>query len=302
MTKQNTSILYYTNNLLPSDLLESTLKSVNDICSENDCELIITSHFPITKKYEEVSISDNSEDQMYLGQINPQTGVAKLAGVYNYLVKNLCLNINSNHKSYVVGKLPYVHKSIFKQIIFSLQKAEGDNIIFMEHDCFYPSEYVNIVNNALQEHNFGYINKRTCFFDHEGFFKADHRVVLSGCWGKKDILLPIFERKLELLNANKRYYFEPLSNSLSDEFKEQYKEEIFASKPICIDGFLPEHHDMLDIKHGFNQCGQLSMLRTEHNAILEHPYWGKTSKFMKMINIDIDPMTKKLCLLGSSLF
>jgi len=303
-----TSILYYTNNLLPPKILKNTLIAVNNLCLKNDCELIITSHFPITKNYEEIDISESPEDRMYSGKINTETKEARIASIYKHLVKDIQLDLDSDYKSYVVGKLPYVHKSIFKQIIFSLSKAKGETIIFMEHDCFYPEEYIAIIQESMKNNDFGYIHKKYCYFDFEGFFKADTRFVLSGCSGKTELLSSIFNRKLELLNTNQPCYFEPILDLAPDDFKNKYKGEIFASNPICIDSLLPENHDMLDIKHKLNQGGQLSILKTSPGAMqnyikLEsHPYWGNSSTFMDMININMDTQTEEECLIGTRFF
>lgn len=302
------SVLYYTNNLLPSAILENTLISTSHLCKQSNAELIITSHFPITKDYQEIDISESPEDRMYTGKINIETKEARIANIYKHLVKDLRLDLDSNYQSYVVGKLPYVHKSIFKQILFSLEKAKGDSIIFMEHDCFYPEDYINIISTALEYANFGYVHKNCCYFDFEGFYKADTKFCLSGCSGKKDLLSAIFTRKMELLDANQPYYFEALLDSTTDDLKEKYKGEILATKPICIDLLLPSNHDILDMKHKLNQNGQLSILKAlpgamqNYHKLDRHPYWGDTSTFMDMLRIDIDKKTEKECLLGTSYF
>jgi hypothetical protein len=302
-----TSILYYTNNLLPSQILENTLTAVNHLCLQNNCELIITSHFPITKSYEEIDISESPADRMYSGKINVETKEARIANIYKHLVKDLRLDLTCNHKSYVVGKLPYIHKSIFKQILLGMEKAKGEIVIFMEHDCFYPEDYISAVETALQQHGFGYCHQKCCYLDFEGFFRADTRFMLSGVSGKKDLLTRIFSRKLELLNSGQPYYFEPVLDSATPDFKEKYS-EVFATNSACIDPFLPENHDILDIKHKLNQGGQLAMLKTHPGAmqnyqkIESHPYWGTVSTFMDMLKIDLDKDTETECLLGTRYF
>jgi len=302
------SILYYTNNLLPSKILENTILAVNSTCLKNNCELIITSHYPITKNYEEIDITESKEDRLFTGKINLETKEARLAHIYKHLVKDLSFNLDSKHKAYVVGKLPYTHKSIYKQILLSLSKAQGDSIVFMEHDCFYPESYIEAVHKAMKHYNFGYCQKNCCYLDFEGFFKTDTEFMLSGCSGKKDILTNIFSKKLELLNTNKPYDFEPIINTASNDFRDKYPEEIIASNSVCIDQFLPPNHDILDIKHKLNQGGQLFVLKRHPGAlqnfvkIENHPYWGNSNKFMDMMQIDIDRNTAEECIIGTKYF
>ena len=50
------TILYYTSNLLGKNLLFRTLSEAIQHSKDNNCQLIITSHFPLTDKYEEVDM------------------------------------------------------------------------------------------------------------------------------------------------------------------------------------------------------------------------------------------------------
>jgi len=307
----STTILFYTNNLLPPKLLESTLSSAINFCKDSDNEIVITSHFPITKKYETIDLADNKEDHMYTAKINLKTNEARLSHVYKHLVKSVSVETEGiKCQSYVTDKMPYTHKSIFKQISYSLSKASYENVVFMEHDCFYPLNYLEGLEKARNECHcdFQYAYNNACYMDYGGYFKADTRFMLSGCSGKRDYLKAIFDNKLQLIKDSKQYYFEPLLKECTDEMKEKYSGEILVDNYVCADRFLGENHDVLDIKHKLNQAGQLHVLRNTAGwlkncrHIDEHPYWGSPKKYLDMIDFYMDKESEAETMLGTRFF
>ena len=54
------AIFYYTNNLISPSILNSTLGQAIKHAKDNNCELILTSHFPLTKKYEKIEMEEGN--------------------------------------------------------------------------------------------------------------------------------------------------------------------------------------------------------------------------------------------------
>ena len=274
-----TSILYYTNNLLPQKLFEHVLGEVVKQAKENECELIITSHFPITEEYEEFSLGETN----YAKDINQNTGRFQVSDIYEYVNRNTQIDTsNINCKSFVVGKIPYSLESILKQIHFSLEKCRGKNIILMEHDCLYPKNYIKTVNHVLTNYQkeFTYCSFNTVFLNEHGYFNIPNKsFLLSGCAGKKELLKGLFQRKIELIKSKSPFTFEPILSVEPEAKKERYPQEIIIDKHICIDSFLGENNSILDIKHHLNADGYF---RGEYYS--DHALWGNAKQYKDMID------------------
>ena len=295
------AIFYYTNNLTPPKLLEATLKSAIDHSVKNNCELIITSHYPVLKNYEEVLLGSAKDKD----DIDTATGKKYRSKLYEYIVKDLRIDAPSDKiKNYVVGRLAYRLESIFWQILFSCQKCSSDYILFMEDDCFYPSNYIETIRKYLIAHQYDltHCSFAVSYLDSEGFFSIDNPgFFLSTCAGKKTILEAVLKQKLKLIAESKKTRFEPILSTQSKLVKDEYKEEIVIEKPLCIDVLLK--NQVLDIKHQLN-----STLSIPHNIRTRrsktHPYWGEAQYFTDLINsIQVDEKDSKLwshgtCLLG----
>lgn len=282
MNMEKTSIFYYTNNVAPPRLLENTLRSAVKHCLDNNCELILTSHHPLTEHYETYSLGKQT--------IDPSK-----TPLYNYIVKDIILKDEelkgADVKSYVVGKMPYSYESIMRQILFSVEKCSGQNIIFMEHDCFYPETYVKTVEKFLTGQNKDFTHCiRSVFLNENGYFvMSGGSFVLGTCAAKKEIVKSVYERKLELIANNKNVTFEPLLSSAPVSKKNSFKEEIIVKKHICIDAFLKGC--VLDIKHHLNTDGFLMSREYTHF----NPYWGEDKKYIEMIkSVGVSEKDQKL--------
>jgi hypothetical protein len=272
-----TSIFYYTNNIAPPKLLEHSFLNVIKHCKDNNCELIVTSHFPITKSYTTVSIGNNNQPSV---------------PIHRHIVSDLSIDTDGlDVKNYVVGLLPYSHASIIKQILFSEERCSGDNIILMEHDVLYPDNYIPTVERFLGNRDLTYCHLNIAFLNTNGYFNIDAgSLILSTCAFKRNILKGIYSKKLELINENKPYLFEPLLNSASKYHIDFYKKESIVENHICIDIFL-KNKCPLDIKHHLNTDGML----ISDNYYHFHPYWGEDKAYIEMIrSAEIDDKNKKL--------
>lgn len=270
MSMEKTSVFYYTNNVAPPKLLESTLRATLKHCADNRCELILTSHYPLTEHYE----------THYLGN---QAIEPSITSLYNYIVKDVIINDEElrgvDIKSYVVGKMPYSYESIMRQILFSLEKCNGQNIIFMEHDCFYPETYIKTIEKFLVGQNKNLTHCiRSVFLNEKGYFRTSGgSFVLGTCAAKREIIKRVYERKMELIANSKNLTFEPLLDTAPVSKRNSFREEIIVKNHVCIDAFL--EGCVLDIKHHLNADGFL----TSNNCAHSHPYWGEDTKYIEML-------------------
>jgi hypothetical protein len=275
-----TSIFYYTNNLLPLKLFKYTFYNTINLCKENDCELILTSHYPITEKYEEINLNNSTNK--------------KDNAIYNYIVKDFIIPEEDlkdvNIKSYVVGQLPYHYDSIMKQLLLSEEKCSGDNIILMEHDCLYPKDYIKVVNGFLDIYDMTYSSFSNTLLSKCGYFNvAGGSYVLSTCSFRRSVFKDTYKRKLELINDKKQFLFEPYLDIQQKKYRNSYKEEIIINKHLNIDNFL-KGQCVLDIKHNFNTDGMLMGDSYFHF----HDYWKEDSQYIQLIDVDISDNNKKM--------
>jgi len=275
---QNISILFYTNNLISPNILKESLEGAIKHAKDNDCELIVTSHFPVTKNFTDTPLINKP---YYLQEFNPENQKQKASNIYEYIVKDLQVEANCDYfRNYVVGKLPYSHESIFKQILLSLEKCSRDNVILMEHDCFYPKEYINAVKKCLIDfqYNFAYCSFANCFLDEKGFFDISFRkFLLSTCVGKTKLMKKIFTDKLKLFQEKKRYKFEPILDIEPD--KDKYADNIIVDKHLCMDKFLDG--PVLDIRHQLNSSANVLVQDGDYSQ--HNEYWGSAKPFINMI-------------------
>lgn len=232
------ALLYYTNNLVSPFLLKSSLESVSKMAEKENAEIIVTSHFPITEEYE----VENLGDEYY--SVNR-------SNLYDYIVKDQIIDVPRNAKSFVVGKLPYSLESIMKQILFSIDNCESDNVIFMEHDCFYPSNYLGAIDQALNKlgADIVFINKKRTFLNANGFLHYKlSTALLSGFAGKKDVMKNIFENKLKIINERGRLTsIEPVVDCSEISPIIHHPDDIKIDNALCIDYLLDG--TILDIRY-----------------------------------------------------
>ena len=294
---ENISILFYTNNLLSRPLLKATTESAITHAKNNGCELIITSHYPISNSYIDHPLGPTSS---YKPDFDPTTQKFKQSDIYNYIIKDLKVETSCNHiKTFVVGKLHYSYESIYKQILFSLKQCSNENIVLMEHDCLYPKGYIEAVKKCLvsYQYHFAYCSFANCFLSEEGFFDISLRnFLLSSCSGKKDLFQKIFSTKLKLLQENKKYKFEPLLDI--EPQKDRYdKEEVVIEKHLCADKFLDG--PILDIRHQLNSSPNILVREGEY--LQEHEYWGNAKQYIDMIRaIEVEHKNAKLWSYGTA--
>lgn len=260
------TLLYYTNNLLPEKLLEKTLFNAAFFAEKNNFELIICSQFPLTKNFKKIKNGD------HLFVSNKK--------IYKHILKKE-YDLNCDYKEVVLGKLPYNLNSIYTQIIKGLSFSKFNKISLLEHDCLYPLNYFNTVNNSLNLYDFCFIENSRTFLNFNGFWIPQSAYFLSGCNMVKNIGFEIFFSKIELFKKNKLCYFEPV---LSNLIKNENCEDDFVVKNYeNIDKYF-SNSSVLDIKHGLNQNGYLNSLSYSDFDF----YWGHKNEYIDLLNKDIE--------------
>jgi hypothetical protein len=286
-----TSVFYYTHNLISPSILKFTLESCISHCRENNCELIVTSHYPVTNGFQYANLRDCK---------------SKSKKFDNCISKNIIVNIDDvNCKAYVLGKMEYSVKTIIKQLIFSLNKCNGDIIILMEHDCLYPKNYISTVSKLIENKELTYCQNNTCFITYYGFIKSMPHVYLSSFSFKKETLKKHLEHKLEMFEKYNYSIIEPildikeLENHLVNPDKKDVVEKeisIGSYNNICMDDFLGEGNDILDFVHGLNSssiCTTMSYIGELNDPTLkhykesffkEHKNWGNSKQYIDLID------------------
>jgi len=250
----NTALLYYTNNLLPSPLLNESLSRVFDMALENDCSVMVSSHYPVTSHY--VDISDD-----------PFLALSREGGFeFNELIDQVLASEKcerDNVDAVVTGRLAYSPATIIRQIIDMLRRTDCDKVLLMEHDVFYPPNYVADMSAALDDNEFALYDNYV-FIDSEGFFGTDTNFRHLSRYGARcDALEDFFVTKLE---DDRFAILEPV---LMQFFSGDPDEDLV--KGTVIDG-----PPVLDIKHGANATGQIivgdhSLMNSEWGF---HPHYG----------------------------
>jgi hypothetical protein len=257
------SIFYYTNNVLPKKILEKTLKDCVKIVEENsDTELIITSHLPLTKSYDDVS----GIFSPFLDKRLEEIGVSLEVDIE-------CKRVHS----YVVGNLPHVIPSIVSQILFSLENSLGENILMFEHDVFYPDNYFSDVVSELDKgYDFAYY-KNAINFCNLGFSQDENSFLLSRFSGKRESWKNLYKHIKESGSTS----LEPGLEGIKEIVP---RDVIYFNNYSIIEGEVP----VLDINHGLNTSGKYINI----DSYGVDSYWGNMmnisalfdSNYMNFIN------------------
>jgi hypothetical protein len=248
------SIFYYTNNVVPKGILEKTLSNCISFVENNeDTELIITSHLPLTKKYKDVS----SKFNVFLDER------------LNDVATSLCIDVdNPRVFPYVVGELPHCIGSIIDQIMFSLECAKGENIIMMEHDVFYPLDYFEEVVSELDKgYDFVFV-KNHLFLCGDGFFNVSNFYPLSRFSGKKSAWIDLYTHIVD----KKLIEVEPSLKGIGTVDRGLNDVENFL--------IFENKNPVLDISHGLNTSGRL----LDYNYYDNDEYWGHKDSILSLID------------------
>lgn len=254
-------LLFYTNNILPEQVLIKTLNNAIRSAENIGAELIITSHYPVASWAKNVSEEYGEVDGRYDGAIARGDFIKKRDFV----------------KCYTVGPQPQELRSIVKQIVFSIKESCAENFYMHEHDVFYPQNYFKYMSRGLEDHEI-VVSLSYKFVDIEGYFSTGsmNNFALSRFAGKRDVLLEIYEERL----IKDFTIIEPL---LSGHMAEDCSRVIENYK--IFEGFDP----VIEMRHGVNSSGDL--LIDERNSY--NYYWGEHTVFSDLIDDDYKKFVEK---------
>jgi hypothetical protein len=222
----------------------------------------------------------------------------------------LNLSDESNIVNYVTGKLPYKPNTILDQLLFSCDHCDTDNIILFEHDCFYPHDYVKIVEEQLKRYDITYCMEAYCMVNKKGFYVCEPHPYLSSFSGRRKTLTDIFREKKTVYGENVKK-LEPAvpcdlvikhinwtdgkqhdiskilrvktkydDNEICMKNEERAKQtnEIMASNSFCLDQLLG-NECILEFQHGLNCTASLYLMRQIYdNSDMEKEYKRCSSK------------------------
>jgi len=290
----SSTIFFYTNNLLHRNLLRKTLITAVDCARFSNAKLLVTSHFPLFKEYIDVSSEFGG-----LKEDNLPEDYKELC------IKDLNLDNEPHAINYVTGKLPYKPKSILDQLIFSCDHCNTDNIVLFEHDCFYPHDYVKIVEEQLKRYDITYCMEAYCMVNRKGFYVCEPHPYLSSFSGRRETFTDIFKKKKEMygevirmlepvvpcdlvlkdikwtdgkehmipkiLRVKTKYDGDKEVYAKSEERAAQIN-EIIASNSFCLDRVLG-NECILEFQHGLNCTASLYLMRQVYdNSDMEEEY------------------------------
>ena len=284
--RRQTVIFFYTNNLICKDILKTTVAGVIGHAKKNNCELVITSHYPVLSQHIPEKLPSSNVPNAFDIKGNEKS-------LDKYMVKDLRMDGDGVATNYVVGPQKRAPKTIFDQIILSMERSHGSNIVLMEHDCLYPDNYIPVVNDALNDCDFTYCSKNITFVSWKGYFKNLFLdFYLSSCSGNREIMQAIFKAKRDIFKNNISAWFEPiLKKHVEDQNSDMVKEfgidkrEIIVEDYKCIDDNLGDGVDILDIKHKLNYSGLPKFINSDDFSgyYHQHPYWNSSDKYIEMI-------------------
>jgi len=254
----DTALLFYTNNLLPAPLLNATILRMWELAWENDCFSIISSHFPVTPSYTDVSgdeFFDPSRKDIF--PFDP--------AIEGAFVRRPECRVQSD-VAVVTGRLAYSPMTIARQIVHALRRISLEKIILMEHDVFYPPNYIADMSAALDDSAFALYDNYT-FMDCDGFFSTEMEFRhLSRYAAHRADLENFFMSKIE---EDRFAILEPV---FIDHFRGDPDADLV--KGVVVNGAVP----VLDVKHGANAAGQILVGR--HRLMDDH--WGFHPKYLPL--------------------
>lgn len=180
----SSTIFFYTNNFLHRRLLEATLLKAIHHARNNGALLLVTSHYPLFKSYIDVSAEFGGVKE---DNLPPE--------YKDKCIKDLNFDNDSCVVNYVTGKLPYQPRSILKQLIFSCDHTYNDNVVLFEHDCFYPEDYIKVVEKSLLKHGITYCMENYYMINKKGFYLCEPHPYLSSFAGRREFFGNIMKRK-----------------------------------------------------------------------------------------------------------
>lgn len=285
-------LLYYTNNLLSPELLTKTVEEVLTHGESTNSEVLIISHYPVLDNHINLHLNNLPLMQFFIA---PMKQKMDKSSIYNHLTKVLAIPARGDCKNYVVGQHPYNPTTIIQQLDAASELCNSDAVILMEHDCFYPEDYVDVCRRVLDAHDAARCINHRCYCTVDGYLRYQ-RFFLNGLAMRLKPFKQYIENKKKQLWMNKRLsYLEPYVEGL-EVLSDGFEVKSYAD----VDGLLGEDHDLLDLQHGLNyyQCLHVSSQMRSH-IIDSHPFWGDAGPYIDLIKTNMLSKSEKvLCFCG----
>lgn len=242
-------ILICTNNLVPERVLHRVVDTaLTQASSRLHVRVVVVSHYPVLEQFYRVDLPDvpcEKHDQF-------DALLIKKPIIDQSDYDCPCVN-------FVVGEREYSLHTIFRQMLFAIEKFDTYFII-MEHDVFYPRDYTSkMICHAQPWYDFLYW-KNTVFLNGEGYFHYN-MCCLSRFAGTQKAWIRFLNSKLSQQDC---FTTEPIFKG--------HEPPVMKPSDVVFDSFkvIDDGDPTLDIKHGFNTTGMM-LTRVARD---EDPYWG----------------------------
>lgn len=254
----NTTLLYYTHNLVPRPLLLKSLFSILETSKKLGLELVITSQFPLSKNpvYENICMESSQEN------------VDKFVIWGEFFDEKDYPNV----KTFVIGRFPRLLTSLVRQLVYTLKKVNTQNVIFTEHDVLYPEGYFETVLEKLNSGSSLVYATNSIMFCRDGFYSVPKSVCLSRFSGNTNFFINHFNKRMRGMEN-----FEPILWGITpiSPFAKINQQD------VCQDYTALELlNPVLDIKHGLNTSRHYVVSKYQDS----NPYWGSKDEILKLIS------------------
>jgi len=324
------TIIFYTHNFLARKIFKATLQDAIRHAKENNCFLLVISHFPVFKEYIDVKEQFGGTEHITLPP-----------DLEKFSIRDLQFDVSKdNGINYVTGKLPYRIRSILNQLIFAIEKSPTHNVILCEHDCFYPDDYYSVVEKNLDTYDMTFCKERYGMVNKNGFYNCEPHPYLSSFSAKTSILFDVLKNKEKVYEGEEIRLLEPIVpcewilkeiHWLKNEKKIKHlirpktikdinvsifrnstqvaQKEIVIHNSLCLDSVLDPSHCILEFEHGLNTTASLAIMRVVYDngdlekeykeCMVTHPYWGNSKRFIEMLEpIEENNLSKKAHAVG----
>jgi hypothetical protein len=265
MSEINTTLAFYTNNIVPKKLLERAIEDAKDVLRRiPSAELVIASHFPVLADH--IDISDQFEQYA-------DARFDKAIANTSFAIED---DLKGRVRNYVVGQLEQSLDSIIDQIMTIITYAKGENILLTEHDVLYPAGYQEAVIDALDSYDL-VVPMNYIYLGQQGFFSCGDKCFMLSRYNAKKHLFKDYFNKIKSLGG-----VECLEPYLKGHFEDERDPNVaLLTYDNCT---VIETDPTMDIKHGTNTSG--NVIVDDHFS--DDDYWGNKNQYLSLIDEDYE--------------
>jgi len=251
-----TTLIYYTNNIVPKNLLHRTLTDAVHYSDINNLDLVVTSHYPLSHHPTFVKLFQELESYVSIDK-------------YRVVEKIVNEELFPRARFFAVGNLPSLLTSLVRQLIFTLEQVKTETVILIEHDVLYPKSYFGRVIEELGK-GYDLVFSKNSVMYNDGFLKLDKPFIfLSRLSGKTETLINHFSK------YNPGETLEPIPSQYKD--LNLHKCKIYDNCSV-----IDNEHPTLDIKHGLNLTASVM---TKEGASQTNEFWGNKEDIKSLLEV-----------------